>query len=196
MATYGPHGLVIPEYPNAADGPAAFQQFAQSVEKGLYGTATDEADRDTRYADIPVGGLVSCPNLLALWQRTATGWHTVTEDTGPVTTGFTAAAGWDLGVCETVRRDGRADVYMEVFRTGGAINASAGGNIPDTTIGTIPAGFTPWRDRYPAYRAFVTSGMCRIFANGTVTLLDAHANSTIGTDQSVVVTDTYRVSGV
>lgn len=195
MATYGPHALVTPEYPTAADGPSAFQLFAASVEKGLYGTALDEADRDTRYADIPVGGLVTCVARLAVWMRIADGWHTLVSDR-VVTTGATASGGWELDRFEAAVQDERQVILsLRVLRTGGTITAPGNGNIANEVVATIPTGTRPKWSESMNFRATATSGGATVSGVGVINLVDAHSGAQITEGQYVEMTTTYRLGG-
>lgn len=59
------------------------------------------------------------------------------------TSGLVAAAGWSTPVFTARRTSGIADVVVQVTRTGADITAGASGNIADTLIATIPAGWRP-----------------------------------------------------
>lgn len=194
MATYGLHGLVIPEYPSAADGPAAFQLFAASVAKGLYGTAVDEADRDTRYADIPPGGIVTSHERRAVWMRMPDGWLTVSSER-TVASGFSPSAGWSLDSFEAFVTDERlVTLSLEVTRTGGAINAPASGDIGNTEVGYLPAGCLPGPNRIGVgFRATGTSGSALIGTSGQIVITDMNSNSTLATDHYVTIDHTYRL---
>lgn len=196
MATYGPHALVTPEYPTAADGPSAFQLFAASVEKGLYGTALDEADRDTRYADIPPGGLVTSHERLAVWMRTETGWHTMSSER-TLTTGFSASSGWSLDSFDAFVTDDRlVTLSLEVTRTGGTISAPASGDIGNTEVGYLPAGCRPGPGRIGApFRATGTSGSALIGTSGQTVITDMNSNSSIQSDHYLTIDFTYRLGG-
>lgn len=195
MATYGPHALVTPEYPTAADGPSAFQQFAASVEKGLYGTALDEADRDTRYADIPPGGLVTCVARKAVWMRMPVGWHTLVSDR-VVTTGATAGADWELDRFEAAVEDERQVVLsLRVLRTGGTITAPGNGNIANEVVATIPTGTRPkWSESFN-FRATATSGGATVSGVGVINIVDMHPTAQITEGQYLEMTTTYRLGG-
>lgn len=196
MATYGPHDLAIPEYPNAADGPSAFQQFAASVEKGLYGTALDEADRDTRYADIPPGGIVVSHERLAVWMRLPTGWRTLFSS-ATIETGFVASAGWALDRFEAwVENDRLVTVALEVTRTGGPISGGTNGDMANTEIGYFPPGARPGPNRIGVpWRSVGSSGSGMIGTSGQFLITDMNTNSTIYTDNYLTLDHTYRLGG-
>lgn len=195
MATHGPHDLVIPEYLDAANGPDAFQRFAASVEKGLYGVAVDEADRDTRYADIPAGGLVTSHERRAVWMRTETGWAAVAGEQ-VISTGATPASGFSLDLFEAVVDHG-ANVLLsvQVTRTGGTITAPNNGNIANTVIARLPAEVRPGRSVAATFRSTATSGGVQVHMNGDVLICDMHPTSVIETDQYVHIDCTYRKAG-
>lgn len=195
MATFGPHGLVIPEYLNSANGPDAFQRFAQSIEGGLYGVAVDEADRDTRFADIPAGGLVTSHERRAVWMRTETGWTTMAGER-IITSGASERNGFTLDLFEAViERDRTVQLTLQMSNGGSKRDAPGNGNITNTEIATLPVDVRPGRSVAAAFRATATSGGVQIHPNGDVLICDMHPSSVIDVDQYVHIDATYRLAG-
>lgn len=195
MAIYSPHRLVIPEYPSAADGPADFQRFADSLKDNLVGIAVDEADRDTRYADVVPGGIVVSHERRAIWMRIPSGWSTVWEEPRPVDiAGATAASGWEINQLRGIHpTPAENEIRGSILRTGSALTAGSTGNGPDTTVLTLPS---EWRPGSGVVRFFfgasATSGQAVISAaSGNMSILDWHPGSTIDTDHFLTFSIKY-----
>ncbi len=115
----------------------------------LVHAATSVVDRDTRYGDLPSGGLVTCASLKAAWLKIDGGWQTLAIDTGWVKTGFQwPNAGWVAGPYNRIRNlNGSVEVRVRALRVGpgptGSTLATNVGNINDEAVCQVPAGFRP-----------------------------------------------------
>lgn len=134
--------LPIPTYAEDPDGPAAFSAFRAAVAPSLVLFATTTSDRDTKYADAPVGTIVSSSTTQNVWKKTASGWITLYTDTGNV---LLSSATWgpdcdDAGSYYRIRGDGSCSVYINCTYTGDATGA---GNIADIQMVTLPTAARP-----------------------------------------------------
>lgn len=98
-----------------------------------------------------------------------------------VASGATASAGFSLTTFSGRRAAGWVSVYLLVNRTGADITAT-GGNIGDTAMCTLPAGWRPLDEINAQYGNGSMDGEAIIATNGLVTLRSANATITSGTN--------------
>lgn len=77
-------GAQTPTGSEAGNGPANLYAYAMATEDQHVLKATSVSDRDTRFASVTKGTLVSCPELGILWQKitsppTAASWRVLVE---------------------------------------------------------------------------------------------------------------------
>jgi hypothetical protein len=74
----------LPTLAEGGDGPAAFLAYATDTDDQHVLFATSVSDRDTKYANVRKGTLVSCAELGIVWQKittppTAASWRVLVE---------------------------------------------------------------------------------------------------------------------
>lgn len=157
--------------------------------------AIDAADRNARYGDAPTGSIctsVSAPTETAdmsctVWVKTGDGqtdWTEIYSDTGWISSGFSYQSGWGAGTYAKSRRVGKlCEVRVRLVRTGGDIQASPTGHLPDVNVIALPEHLRPNDGDYVTFpaRSYLTTGTCSLYSNAMVTLTDMHPNSTIST---------------
>lgn len=102
-------------------------------------TVTTEADLDTLYGALPAGSVVADDDGSGLWVKTTSGWASIIEDTGTITTiagNMTAASGWTIDSLKLRRRNGICQLWVLATRTV-TIPADADGDIPVIYVGYI-----------------------------------------------------------
>lgn len=191
--------LLTGDAPDLAGLTWAMAQWADSGDVLLQ--ATDEADRDAKYSDVPAPALCISKSRPAVWLKTddtgtSADWQVVWSDSGPVTAGFTTNSSFAKNSA-TVRRVG-SHVYFAAFMTCqtdlGPTNDSgihAGNLAGDPTIITLPAGYAP-TDTVPvlASSSFGSWG-ARILSSGAVSLLDGPPGATLSSGDNVTLYASY-----
>lgn len=106
-------------------------------------------------------------------------------------TGATAVSGWSVAVWAARQRAGLVTINLAFTRTGSNITPDSSGNIPDTTMGSIPSDYAPQQSWYASCGDGLGSGEARIDADGTVTLRTWVANGVITTGRNINISETY-----
>lgn len=138
-------GAPIPNRGEAGDGPANFAAYDAIVGSRLVLPATSQSNRDTLYANLPAGALVSCAALGIVWQKTTTPptaatWKVIAENGPVVTTGIvTAATNFTISSQWARRVNGENQIriklsYSGADLVGGAVTAADPGSLTDTTM--------------------------------------------------------------
>lgn len=132
----------IPTGPEAAWLPGALMAYAESIDPKLVHAATSQADRDSRYATLPVGSLVTWAAGRTIWMKTAGGWERVFFDSGWVTAGFTYPdINWAAGSYARARnRNGIIEVRAEVTYNG-PTTAYPSGDLSNVTVAVVPTAY-------------------------------------------------------
>lgn len=187
---------------DAADLSGITFQISQWADAGnVLLKATDEADRDAKYANVPAPALCISKSRPAVWLKTgdsgtSADWQVVWSDTGPVDTGFVTNASFTKNSA-TVRRVG-AQVTFAAFMTAavdlGPTNDSgihAGNLAGDPTVIVIPSEFAP-TDPVPCLvSASFGSWGARIIQTGAVSLLDGPPGATLSNGDNLTLYATY-----
>lgn len=156
-------GAQTPTLSEAGSGPANLYAYALTTEDQHVLKATSVSDRDTKYANVAAGTLVSCAALGIVWQKvtsppTAAEWRVLAEVGAPVTSGvISPATGFTVSSQWARRTNGRVDLYASFSYTAtDAIVVSSTGNTTDTAVGTLQSG---WQ---------LASGISVCVANGMI----------------------------
>lgn len=153
--------IPIPTGTETSWGPTPFAALVAAIDTAVVLKATSQSDRDTRFAGVDNGTLVSCAALNILWQRdsaTSGGWNVLAETGVPVTTGAITAnttGGWAVSSQWAQRLNGRVDLYASLTYsgstlTGGSVTSTQPGSLTDVEMCTlqsgylIKSGFTRW----------------------------------------------------
>lgn len=109
-------------------------------------TVTTSADLDSLYGSLPAGSVVSDDDGSGVWVKTTSGWVSLIEDTGTITTlsGYvTEASGFDIDAIKVRRRNGIVQLWLLVTPTS-TIASNSTGNIGNVHVGDIvPANLRP-----------------------------------------------------
>lgn len=99
----------------------------------------------------------------------------------------TVANGWSLDSAAGRKAGGVTTVRVNVQRVGGNIVASSSGNIPDTKIGTLAAGWRPLDGTMVSNydMSGIAAGSISIGNDGIMTIKSLFANNTIGLADTV-----------
>lgn len=97
------------------------------------------------------------------------------------------AAGWSIDSCAARKAGGVTTVSVHVERVGSNIVASASGNIADTVVGTLAAGFRPIDGTMITNydMSGIATGSVSIGNDGIVTIKSLSAGNTIGLGDTV-----------
>lgn len=187
-------------YPTGSDAPAAaadMMALVMAMDDKIVLKAIDEADRDSKYADAPVGSFCVAGESKMVWFKTGPGpteWFTLYSDTGWVEEGFTAYSGWEIQDVRGRRKAGITEIRAQVNRTGDPLSANSSGHIPDRDVVSVPPQLRPAYG-LPAItgmaRAYTTGGTIELYASGNIRLVDMHANSSIETGDYLRMTLIY-----
>lgn len=162
---------------------------AVDVAAGTVDCGPIRARRLESYGGAQVGDLI-------VITRSGTGnwvaWGRLRDSADTTTAGATAATGFDL-VEWSARRVGlHCYIRLAVTRTGAAIAATAAGNISDTQLATLPAG---WRPVEPIVETVACDGFgdggCQIQDSGAVVLRTWSAGGSIQSPRTVRVSANY-----
>ena len=75
--------------------------------------------------------------------RTFTHLFGVGDDTGIMTSGFTAATGWSIATQQWLVKNGVVQIYLRFTRTGSTITPPADSNLANVLVATAPASCVP-----------------------------------------------------
>lgn len=139
--------------PMPADGespylPSIFAAYDAVVGQQGNLVATSQSDRDTRYANVKAGTVVTCPSLQKAWMKlttppTAASWMTAIEVGAIATSGIVSTTGnWSVSSQWGQRVSGRNLIYLSLAYGGSDIvgsdaSATGPGNVADTTMATL-----------------------------------------------------------
>lgn len=183
----------LPTSAEAGDGPANMLAYATATDDMHILKATSVSNRDTLYANVTAGTLVSCAALGTVWQKTtspptAAAWRTLSEIGTPVTSGVVTAnttAGFSVTAQWAQRLNGRIDLSVELAYSGTElVGAAAGtatpGALADVVLCTLQTGWLVKTGfaRWP-FAALIgaTDGACHINTSGQSIYLSTIAPS-------------------
>lgn len=139
----------------------------------------------------------------ATFRRTLTGsgwtaWKLTASDTGWSLTPISLASGWStltdpngntgtsvVGGARIVAKT--LELRFRVKRTGAALDAGSDGNLPDTNLGTVAAGFIPTSPIYDAFTNGNYSGVVRLGSDGVLQVTGQYPSDSIATNDIVQV---------
>lgn len=178
-----------PTGPEDANLPADFMALAEALDIHTVLTATSSADRDSKYAGIPAGALVTCAAAKTTWLSLGSGaWTTLYSDSGWVTSGFTMATGWSSafsGACKMRRIGAIVNVTVQVEWSGATLVSDSSAGMADSPMLTLSTN-RPSLDQSAIGRAPSTSGTVSLSATtGLMTLKDLHSGSTLPSGQYI-----------
>lgn len=172
-------GIPYPAGSQQVAVPADMKLLADAVDPRLNLLAINENDRNVRYGDVPPGTMVTSLDGWQ-WVKMADGtWyinHSYEESTS-----FAWQDDWsDNGGTLLTRRDGYAYGLSASVIYGGS-DAISGGNFPNESVFSLPAGWTPGDQPVP-FTALL-NGSSTVFGNisrtGNVNFTDAPSGTTI-----------------
>ena len=143
-------GAPVPTASESPDWPASLLAFGTALDDMHVLRATSQANRDSLYANVTAGTLVSCAALQKVWMKTTTpptaaAWITLAEVGTPVTSGVvTAATNFSVTSQWAQRVNGMVTVSAILGYSGSTV--SAGGNSdlsPDVSVCTIQSTYLP-----------------------------------------------------
>jgi len=140
-------GLPVPIDGEAADGPAAFAAFRAALGGHTVLSATTSSNRDSLYADAPIGSLCASTISNTAWLKTGTPnvWSVVYSDTGWLTFASSSFSAnfTDNGSAYRVQ-NGRVAIDLRSVYQGDPVGGGGGsGNISNTPIITLPSNLLP-----------------------------------------------------
>lgn len=199
MATTDWSGAPLPDSTSADNVPADLAAYSDVIDPLLVLQATDTADRDSRFALLPKGSTVMTGTPLALWVKAVSGsptWDDVMYDSGWVTAGFTAQAGWAVNLRQIRRRAGIVELRGSMNRTGADLTPTSGGihdgNLADTAVLQLPSGWFP--SSTVALATFCSFGLAiaALDSGGMVSVLAvAGGNMKISTGDNLIFNGTW-----
>lgn len=202
MPTQMPYtGAPIPTLNDGDNVPAAMQAYAEATESMHVLYATDKVDRDTRYADVPPGTIVSATTTQHVWQKrpgaTPT-WWTVAEYSFTNSGILIPRTGWEVATQQGWVINGLRILRVTMTYTGDADIVASGPN--DNSPGNV-AGDPPMADvneawRPPAQwntiaRGAVTSGNAEITTGGVLRLTDLATSGKLRTGEPLHMNFVY-----
>lgn len=200
VSKYSSLGIVqVPLGTEAATVPASLATMRGGFEGRLVLPALDEADMNAKYpassTDVPVGALCSLTGKDAVYRKGVSGqWVAVWTGGGWVPLTWTPASGFtDQG--SMVRADGSVFEALMLVTNSKDISATSYGDLPDTSIGVLPAEYAfsavgsnlRRNGAYSCYGVQVT-GVCAETSGGNVTLLSAWPNAVISANTIISAT--------
>lgn len=147
-------GAPIPNIGEANNASSFMAAYDAVVGGMLVYPVANQSDRDTKYANLKAGRLVTCPSLHKAWLKTsdppaAPTWDLAWEYGTPVTTGvltpgpnFSVNAQWGQRVNGNLLVAGALS-YTGSTITGAPVGGPNPGNVGDTTVCTLQSGWKP-----------------------------------------------------
>ena len=102
-------------------------------------TVSSEANLDSTYGALPVGSIVAKSDGTTAWMKTSSGWITVFEDSGTISTvsgNIVAESGWTCNNLSMRRRNGFVQFYA-TFTPAVAVAYNNDGNITNELVGNV-----------------------------------------------------------
>lgn len=184
-------------YPSGAAAPAAaadLMALALALDNGALLTATDEAERDTKYGTVPAGALVAvgAGAAMQVWIKTgatAGDWTLVwrgQDTTTPSMRGDWTNDGW------RVRRTGTTCTLEGALRRGSTTLAASGG-YEDCGQITDP-GFYPLTDSIETAAVGITAGQLNLQVTSAGLIQIRCQNNTLASGRRVGVNAVWTVN--
>lgn len=145
MPTYSTYAqLRTPLGPEANVVPADLALLADGIDPLLNLQATDEADRDARYNNAPVGTLVSLTSVGMLCWKGLDGWQIVSRRAQTITNALAPTSDWSPTYNTLyISVNGMAQLYLSITYQGSGISVPSNGNISNQQVGTIDSQYAP-----------------------------------------------------
>lgn len=193
-------GLPIPTYAEDPDFPLAMSNLRAALDPHIVLFATTSANRDSLYASVPAGTVVSSTTSQTVWQKSATGWNTLYSDTGWISLS-SASWGADFSDNGSYYRvvNGIAYIELRAIYNGANVGGSGGdGNIANMTMLNVPAAIRPVRSgaHIPfTYEYGAAYGQGTIYQSTSgMSIGAANPNYAITTGVSIYASATYSVN--
>ena len=204
MTTPTPYtGAPVATSGESPDWPASLWAYANTLDDQHVLYATSQSNRDSLYANVRAGSLVSCAALQKVWMKTTTpptaaAWITLAEVGTPVTTGvITAGTNFSITSQWAQRINGMVSICGVLSYSGSTVTANASGDLsPDVTVATIQSTYLPasgvlstgWSLALPLN---TTTGIGFINSGGDIKLLSIVPSATLVSGASVRFATTY-----
>ena len=163
MTTPTPYtGAPVATSSESPDWPASLWAYANSLDDQHVLYATSQSNRDSLYANVRAGAVVSCAALGIVWQKTTTpptaaNWRIIAENGPLVTSGIlTPAANFSIAFQYAQRKSGALWLRGRATYSGSTITPGTNGNITDTAICTLGSSYQP----DPAFSSFNWTFRC------------------------------------
>ncbi|WP_256640015.1 hypothetical protein [Streptomyces murinus] len=135
-------------------------------------------------------------SVLQRWSGTAWADYQPPVAVETTTTGATATTDWSVLSYNARRTRGVCSFNLALARTGANLVATAAGttnpgNVNDTQIATLPAGWRPAQDSYAIATDGYADGSVRILADGSVLLITWATSGVIQTGNNVRISACY-----
>jgi hypothetical protein len=187
------------EYPlvgEANDPPADFLRFGDDIDTLLVLKATNQLDRDTRFANVDAGTLVSCAAAQTIWMKlttppTAASWLVVYQKTEVTTGVVTAGANFTTSAQWARIQSALVSVKLTLVYGSTDITGSSDGNITDTTVGTVSANYRPPQDWNVVYRSNIAMWNGTIQADGAMIIATGVPTAKLRAGDFLIATGTY-----
>lgn len=196
-------GAEIPTDGDANNPPAHFLAFGTDIDHLLVLKADSTADRNSRYAGVPQGTVVSCAAENTVWMKlttppTAASWMVLAQDTEVTSGVVTAGADFTVASQYAALRNGWVHVRLSLTRTSAVevVGDDEAGTYPsnftDVILGTIGAAYRPGEHVTVVWRGPVVGGFGWISASsGNITLTSSVPSGRLRTGDAVEVSATY-----
>lgn len=173
-------GLPVPLLSEAANLPAALTDFRDDLDPHIVLFATSVSDMTSSYGAAPVGTMISIPSIPAVYQKVASGYRVVSEDTGWQTIpDANFEADWDNISSGWRRVNGFTMVDIRATYTGTTVNAPDTGGIPDIPIMTLPSGANPVHQQIPGTFLASSPGVFVAYVSGSVEITHLYPNGSL-----------------
>ena len=173
-----------------ADGSLVFGSGSATGDTTLSRTTTSTLGVT---GNLSVSGSLSAPTISGNPSFTGTPTFTPTTISGASLISDLFTNGWGLTDAEGRSAGGVTTIRLQVTRIGSSISSDSSGNITDTTVGTLAAGWRPLDGTHiTTYdKGGTASGSASITTAGTIILKSLMANNTIGAADSVTLSLTF-----
>lgn len=183
--------IPIPTGTETSWGPTPFAALVAAIDTAVVLKATSQSDRDTRFAGVDSGTIVSCAALQTIWQKVSGGWVTL-ANIGPIVTSgiISNATNWTIAFQVGQKVNGRTSARIGATWGGGAaLTAGADGNITDNLMGTIVPTWLPnaawWTGSQDLYFYGNSGSDMRLGADGSLYLASLHPNASVAIGSQV-----------
>ena len=193
-------GAPVPTASELPDWPASLLAFGNGLDQLVVLKATSQSNRDTLYANVNAGTLVSCAALQTVWMKvttppTAAAWITLAELGTEVTSGvITAGTNFSVSSQWAQRINGIVFWRATLSYSGTTITAGANGDLsPDITVGTLQSAYLPnisgsWQ---VPIQCSQTTGVGHVSTGGSVVVTSLVSGGSIASGNVVNVSTSF-----